>query len=127
MCRYQKEVLSTLSNLLFFFFFYLLLLNILQKALYMNSLLYFSFFDKKASGYLPAWPCSSTAEAMRAVHIGVQEGKSTWAKFPADFDLYLVGHWDHVQGLMTPPTSQGPQFLEHVTTFATPEVSLGKA
>lgn len=93
----------------------------------MNSVLYFSFFDKKASSYLNAWPCSSTAEALRAVQIGVQDGKSTWARFPADFDLYLVGHWDHVQGLMTPPTPQGPQFIEHVTACVIPEVSLGKA
>jgi len=78
---------------------------------------YYAFFDKKNSSYLPAWFCTHNAEALRAVQIGVDEGKSTWSKFPHDFDLYIVAHYDHVTGIMTPPTAQGPQFLEHVSNF----------
>lgn len=111
MCRYYKEVLST-SYVLFFVVLMFSKLFTLKGTIIMH---YFAFFDKKASSYLNAWPASSTAEALRAVQIGCEDAKATWAKFPGDFDLYLIADWDHTQGLMIPPTKQGPQFVEHVT------------
>jgi len=87
---------------------------------------YCSIFDKKAVSFDKAFFASSIAEATRFVTIACEEGKAVFAKFPADFALYLVAHWDHNTGLMTPTSHGGPQLILEVAALVK-EVPLGKA
>ena len=79
---------------------------------------YFSMFDKKSGAYNPTiFAATSIAEAVRSVQMHLEEGKSPVAKFPADFKLCLVGDFDPANGLMTPPTAQGPIDVQEVSAM----------
>jgi len=77
----------------------------------------FSLFDKKAVSFSTPFFSPSIAEATRAVQMAAREGKAMFATYPADFALYLVSHWDHSTGLMTPTSHGGPQLVLEVAAL----------
>lgn len=76
---------------------------------------YFSIFDKKSGAFNPQMFAElSIPDAVRAVQQSLDEGKSRIAKFPADYQLYLIGDYDHNTGLLTPPTATGPLLIQEI-------------
>jgi len=62
----------------------------------------FSVFDTKAQFYLQPFPETSTHAALRGFDVAVNEGKSTFSKFPDDFCLMELGEFDQQTGRLTP-------------------------
>lgn len=88
---------------------------------------YFCIFDKKNGSYNPQlFAATSIPEAVRMVAMSLEEGKNTLAKFPADFQLYMVGDFEHTTGVMTPATPNGPMMIQEVSQIMS-ESLLGKA
>lgn len=78
----------------------------------------FSIFDKKAVSFSTPFVMPSIAEATRAVQVNIQEGKVMFARFPADYQLYLVAHWDASTGCLTPPSHGSPQLVLELAAIA---------
>lgn len=85
----------------------------------------YSIFDKKAVSFGQPWPAPSIAEATRSVQVVASEGKAMIAKFPADFALYQVGHWDQTTGCITPTSHGGPQLVLEVAALVQPQAEGG--
>lgn len=62
----------------------------------------FSIFDAKAGSFAQPFFAFNEAVAQRNVAIAVRDGTSLLAKFPADYQLYLVGEFDDGTGEVTP-------------------------
>lgn len=77
----------------------------------------YSLFDKKAGSYSKPFFVAHIAEAMRSVQMALEDGKSMFAKFPADYALYLMGTFDESTGFLTPPASGMPQFSIEVISL----------
>lgn len=77
----------------------------------------YSIFDKKGLIYGQPFYCRHVAEATRSVQIGIQDGKAMFARFPADYALYLVGTFDPDSGSVTPTHQGGPQFCIEVASL----------
>lgn len=78
---------------------------------------FFSLFDKKAVSFSTPFFMPSIPEACRAVAQAGKDGKSMFAQYPADFALYLISHWDHKTGCMTPTSHGGPLLVEEVANL----------
>lgn len=79
---------------------------------------YFCIFDKKSGAFNPHMFAElSIADAVRAVQMSLDEGKSRIAKFPADFQLYLIGDFDPMTGVLTPPAPTGAICVEEVASI----------
>lgn len=67
----------------------------------------YSVLDRKAGVWLPPFYFRSSAEACRSFVSTCADGNSSFAKFPEDFALYVVGVFDDVdcsiQGLEEGP------------------------
>jgi len=88
---------------------------------------YFSIFDKKSGAYNPhIFAATSIPEAVRSIQMHMEEGKGTLAKFPADYQLYLIGDFNPQDGILAPPTEKGPMLLQEVAQIQS-EYLLGKA
>lgn len=77
----------------------------------------FSLFDKKSVSFSNPFFSPSIAEATRAVQMACRDGKAMFANYPADYALYLVAHWDHTTGALTPTSHGGPQLVLEVAAL----------
>lgn len=74
----------------------------------------FSMFDTKAGVYIQPFAETSTIAALRGFEVAVNEGKSTFARFPDDFCLMELADFDQNSGEITPHVS--PQNLGSART-----------
>lgn len=65
----------------------------------------FSMYDVKARNYIQPFSETSTIAALRGFEVAVNDGKSTFNRFPDDFCLMELGDFDSETGLITPATS----------------------
>lgn len=65
----------------------------------------FSVYDTKAQFFLQPFPETSTHAALRGFDVAVNEGKSTFSKFPDDFCLMELAEFDQKTGALIPLTS----------------------
>lgn len=61
----------------------------------------FSVKDVKSSIFLNPLPARSTPEATRIIALSASNPESTLAKFPADFELWFIGDFDELSGILT--------------------------
>lgn len=77
----------------------------------------YGLFDKKAASYpWPPFTCEHVAEATRAVKYSLENKNSPVAKWPGDFCLHLLGHFDPSTGVIK---SDGPQVVIEVAALQT--------
>lgn len=81
----------------------------------------YSVYDKKSSSYLQPFIRKHLADATRALSMALEEKGSPISKWPADFALYLLGHWDPSTGCITPTSHGGPQLVIEVSALVPPE------
>lgn len=62
----------------------------------------YAAYDRKAQYYLPVFQQRSDAEAIRAFTEAVMTSESNVSKYPAEYDLVLVGTMDMESGEVTP-------------------------
>lgn len=68
---------------------------------------YYAIKDTKVAFYNP-FLMHNRAEALRAFANLTKDERSEISKTPADYELWLVGQWDDMLGLMQ---GTGPQFI----------------
>ena len=61
----------------------------------------FAMYDTKANFYLQPFPETSTIAALRGFEVAVNEGKSTFNRFPDDFCLHELADFDQQTGVIT--------------------------
>lgn len=62
----------------------------------------YSLYDSKTQAYQMLWPAASNDAAIRVVaHQIANKPDHLLAKFPADFTLFAIGHWDDVTGKLS--------------------------
>lgn len=81
----------------------------------------YSIFDKKGILYGNPFYCRTISEASRAVAMGLEDGKAIFARFPADFALYLLGTFDPATGFVTPTHQGGPEFCLEIAALVAPK------
>lgn len=74
----------------------------------------FCVLDTKANFFMQPFPETSTIAALRGFDVAVNEGKSTFSKFPDDFCLMELAEFDQQTGELIPYTS--PQNLGSART-----------
>lgn len=62
----------------------------------------YAAYDRKAQYYLPCFQQRSDAEAIRAFTEAVINSESNVSKYPAEYDLVLLGQMDMETGEITP-------------------------
>lgn len=62
----------------------------------------FSVFDTKAKFYDAPRLYRNIADASRAFESACRDANSSFAKFPADFHLYMIGEFDQITGRILP-------------------------
>lgn len=62
----------------------------------------FAVLDVKANYFLQPFPESSTIAALRGFEVAVNEGKSTFSRFPDDFCLMELADFDQNTGQISP-------------------------
>lgn len=62
----------------------------------------FSMYDTKAQTFIQPFAETSTIAALRGFEVAVNDGKSTFSRFPDDFCLMELAEFDHETGLITP-------------------------
>lgn len=73
-----------------------------------------SVFDKKASVYEAPISFPHVAHALRTyAEVPKRKPEHQFSQYPSDYDLYLVGEFDEVSGLIHPVNPPG--FLEHLS------------
>ena len=62
----------------------------------------FAMYDTKAQCYLQPFPETSTIAALRGFEVAVNEGKSTFSRFPDDFCLMELAEFNQDTGQIVP-------------------------
>lgn len=84
---------------------------------------FYTLYDKKAAAYMTPQVYRSSADACRSIQMAMEEPKSMLSRFPAEFALYLVGHFDASTGAFTAASTGMPQLvLEVAALVPRPEV-----
>jgi len=65
----------------------------------------FCMYDVKAAHFIQPFSETSTIAALRGFDVAVNEGKSTFARFPDDFCLMELADFDPETGKITPHMS----------------------
>lgn len=65
----------------------------------------FSMYDVKAQTFIQPFAETSTIAALRGFEVAVNEGKSTFQRFPDDFCLMELAEFDQDTGALTPLTT----------------------
>lgn len=65
----------------------------------------FSMYDVKAGHFIQPFAETSTIAALRGFEVAVNEGKSTFNRFPDDFCLMELADFDQETGTLTVPPS----------------------
>ena len=58
----------------------------------------FTIYDTKAEAYLQPFFMGTKGQAIRAFQTSIEDPKTNFAKYPADFYLYLVGEYEDTTG-----------------------------
>lgn len=77
----------------------------------------FSIFDKKSRSYRPPFFSHNEETAIRTLR-KIAECDQLIQDFPSDFDLYVIGKWDDVQGKIE---GFDPDFLMEVGSMVEKE------
>lgn len=80
----------------------------------------FAMLDVKANHFLQPFPETSTIAALRGFEVAVNEGKSTFSRFPDDFCLMELAEFDQETGKITPYIS--PNNLGSARSVLKPEI-----
>lgn len=73
-----------------------------------------SIFDRKASVYEAPITFPHVAAALRAyAEVPRRKPDHQFAQYPSDYDLYLVGEFEEVSGLIQ--SVNPPNFIEHLS------------
>jgi len=62
----------------------------------------FAMYDTKAQTFLQPFPETSTIAALRGFEVAVNEGKSTFSRFPDDFCLMEIADFNQDTGQLIP-------------------------
>jgi len=81
----------------------------------MNSLKIFSLRDTKSAHFGKPIIAPHQAPLIREFTEAVNDDKTTYSKFPGDFDLYEIGDFNHITGQITPATN--PIHIINLTTL----------
>lgn len=101
--------------------YYIVALCRAQKG---KEMKYYAIFDKKSGAYMETmFPARNTAEAIRSVQTTVNDPKTNLYLYPADFQLYLIGDYDPLRGIMEPATPQGPFLVIEVAALVNPNTN----
>lgn len=74
----------------------------------------FSMYDRKAGYYIQPFSETSTVAALRGFEVAVNDAKSTFGRFPDDFELHELASFDSNTGELIP--HQRPQNLGSART-----------
>lgn len=78
---------------------------------------YYGIFDKKTNSFpFPPFQAVNVEDALRTVRMSLEKA-SPVTKFPHDYALYLMTHYDEVTGQFMPPSSGMPQFTEEISNL----------
>ena len=61
----------------------------------------YSVYDSKTQAYMSPWFARSRGEAIRSFTEAVNDPKSMFHKYPADFTMFELGTWDDQAGTVT--------------------------
>lgn len=61
----------------------------------------YSVFDSKAGAFLQPFFCVNRAVALRSFMTAVQDERSEFHRYAADFTLFEVGEWDQMDGKLS--------------------------
>jgi len=75
----------------------------------MSTLKMFAIRDNKVSAYGRPFCEQNEILASRALSVAVKDTATQLSHFPEDFDLYLLGEFDDISGVLTPETP--PKFV----------------
>jgi hypothetical protein len=62
----------------------------------------FCIKDEKSGAHYDPFTMSNSIDAQRAFMQGIKSEKSIISQYPEDFNLYFVGEFDEMSGLITP-------------------------
>ena len=62
----------------------------------------FCIKDEKSGAYYDPFTMGNTIDAQRTFMQAMKAEKSMIAQYPEDFNLYLVGEYDEMKGMITP-------------------------
>jgi len=62
----------------------------------------FAIKDEKAAAYYDPFTMGNTIDAQRTFMQAMKAEKSMISQYPDDFNLYLIGEYDEMTGLITP-------------------------
>ena len=79
----------------------------------MRTLIY-TVFDKKSATYHQPFFVNHQVHAIRIVETAVNDLATNLGKYPADFALYCLGHYDDQSGLLEPTS---PSFVCELITL----------
>lgn len=88
---------------------------------------FYSIYDKKSAAFMPPFHAKHISDASRTVSVALDDTKSALGRWPGDFALYLVSHWDGATGGMSLPSSGGPQLCCEVSALLPIERQLPNA
>lgn len=66
---------------------------------------FYSLFDKKTNSYSDPFLAKYESDAMRSVQVAFDNPKSPLTRWPADYALVMVAHWDPTTGQLMPTVS----------------------
>lgn len=62
----------------------------------------YGVFDRKSALYRFPQFVRTEGQAIRSFETGCLDPQTEMGRFPADFDLYLIGSWDDERGVLIP-------------------------
>lgn len=78
----------------------------------------YSLFDRKLKEYGPLVLANNDASICRAMCDGIPGSGSTIAKYPEDFDCFLLGVFDSDTGMISP--ERVPHLVDNVAAILPP-------
>jgi len=84
----------------------------------------FSIFDKKTAIYSKPFYCLTMAEAIRTFGDAVNEPESPFFKHPEDYDLWQIGRFEDITGIID---KMDPQHLGSALNFHNTGIETGNA
>ena len=71
-------------------------------------MLVLSVYDAKAEAYLQPFYMKTKGEAIRAFMSVVNDGQSSFSKYPEDYTLFILGEWDEDKGVISQKNVKEP-------------------
>jgi len=86
--------------------------------------LLYSILDLKSGEYDSPFRSLNDTDAMRGIVLGLRSGKPMFARFPADFALYFVGHFDTESGALV--AHPAPRHVTNIQALALSDAATQK-